>query len=142
MNLRNIHTVGIVPGQVEFKINHDANSGILNLVNYSVTNRYGQSITSKLIQTESYSIIALDIFQPLLPGFEYIINLDYTLEFDPSGIIFKTFELPLKENTRIPIWEGRYELELPESYQLTYLNYEDNDTVIENGKVTYILSES
>ncbi len=133
ISIRNIHDAGIIPGQVEFKIfNADSNQP-LTIVEYSAINRYGEDIRSKLFTTSDYTSIILDIFQPILPGFEYDITLSYVIEYEPSGIFFKRVEIPLKENTRVPILEGDVLIEIPQGRYFTYLSYEhENTSFVEN----------
>ncbi len=140
ISIRNVHDSGIIPGQVEFKIYAGEDSG-LNILNYSATNRYGADIKSKLVNTNSFSSIILDIYQPILPGFEYQINLNYILEYESSGIFFKRVELPLKENTRVPILDGEVIIEVPEGRSFTYLSYEDGVN-IESNKLVITLDEN
>lgn len=139
--LRNIHDVGIVPGQVEFKIlgTNQKNKG--NVLYYNVTDRYGNPIRSQISQTDTGTIILLDIFTPVLPGFEYKIDLKYTIEYDSSGIFFKNIQMPLMEKTLIPIQSGVVEVEVPDSYKITYINYKDANTVLEKSKVSWEVSK-
>jgi len=140
--LRNIHDVGIVPGQVEFKILGTKNSKNGKLTSYKVTNRYGDEIKSQTRETDTGSIILLDIFTPVLPGFEYKIDLKYTIEYESSGIFFKNIQLPLMEKTKIPIQTGIVEVTLPENYHITYIDYEDDKTILEDRKVTWEISKN
>ena len=135
MTLRNIHTVGIVPGSVEFKINKHVENSVSNIdvSNINVIDRYGNKISHKILETKDYSIIALEIFTPILPGFEYKIDLSYTIAYDPSGLFFKSFEIPTKEITTIPIQKSTLKLELPENYHFTYLSEISNNSNIQNN---------
>jgi hypothetical protein len=124
IELQNIHIVGIVPGRVEFKIGKkiEGSSSQINLDSYTIKDRYGSEIKSQLFETENNAIIAIDIFMPLLPGFKYLIDLDYTLSYDSSGLLFKSLEFPIKEDSSIEIDKGVFSIELPESKSFTYLN--------------------
>jgi hypothetical protein len=135
IELQNIHIVGIVPGRVEFKIgkNIKGSSSQINLDSYTIKDRYGAEIKSQLFETENDVVIAIDIFMPLLPGFKYLINLDYTLSYDSSGLLFKSLEFPIKEDSSIKIDKGVFSIELPKSKSFTYLNIpQTNFTIIEN----------
>lgn len=141
LSIRNVHDAGIIPGQVEFKIfNSDSNNPI-NIVEYSAKNRYGDDIRSKLLSTSDFSSIVLDIFQPILPGFEYDITLTYVMEYNPSGIFFKRVEIPLKEDTRVPILAGDVLIEVPESRYFTYLSYENENTTIQSNSASFSLQQ-
>lgn len=141
--LQNVHEVGIVPGEIEFKIGKSIYSDVsnVNIQNFKATNRYGNPINAKLVETDKYSIITLDIFTPVLPGFEYRINLDYSLIYEPEGIFFKRLQVPLKEDTQIPIERGTVELIIPSSYHFTYLSYIDNDTIVEDNTIKWELNK-
>ncbi len=141
--LRNVHEVGIVPGQVEFKIGKSLYDSVSNveLLDYKVLDRYGNPIKSQISDTGQFSTILLDIFTPILPGFEYKIDLYYTLEYNPEGIFFKRLQVPLKEITQIPIKKGTVELIIPDSYHFTYLSYTDNDTIVQDNSVAWEINE-
>lgn len=138
--LRNIHEVGIVPGQIEFKINGKSEG--LELLDYEVIDRYGREIRSSLVQTGDTYTIMLNIFSPILPGFDYKIDLKYSLAYEPAGIFFKRVEVPLKENTRIPILRGNVELLFPEKYSVTYTDYTDNNTTIHANTAIWDLDKN
>ncbi len=137
--LQNTQTVGIVPGQIEFKILTINNN--FKILNYFAKNKYGQNISSRLIKTKNYTTIMLSIFQPILPGFKYIINLNYKVSYEPSGFIFKKFQIPLKENVQIPIKSGTVEVELPKNVYFTYVDYVDNSTKVEKNKVIWKIND-
>ncbi|MDA3854769.1 MAG: hypothetical protein PF569_00820 [Candidatus Woesearchaeota archaeon] len=136
--LRNVHDVAIIPGQVDFKI---LTSNDVEVLEYTIKDRYDQEINSNIIETNEFSIIQTKIFTPLLPGFEYKLDLYYKLSLNPKGIFFKKLQIPLKENTRIPIKSGVINLEIPESYHYTALSYKDNSTIIESNKASWEINE-
>lgn len=135
--IQNTHTVGIVPGRVEFKINKDSDS--LSFIDDSlkVTNKYGINVKHKLIKTKNSFIIAVDIYTPILPGFKYNLNLDYKLNYNAHGFLFKSAVVPLKEDLSVPIKSGTLNLILEDNKKFTYLNYRDNSTILNKNKVTY-----
>ena len=137
--IRNVHDAGIIPGQVEFKIFNANSDAPLNIIEYSAKNRYGEDIRSRLASTSDFSSISLDIFQPILPGFEYEITLTYIIEYESSGIFFKRVEIPLKENTRVPILAGDVLIEVPENKYFTYLSYENDNTTISGNLASFSL---
>jgi hypothetical protein len=143
ISLQNTHIVGIVPGRVEFKIGKkiEGSSSNINLDSYTIKDRYGKEIKSLLFETETEAVIAIDIFMPLLPGFKYIIDLDYTLSYDSSGLLFKSLEFPIKEDSSIDIEQGLFTLELPESKSFTYLLIENTNISINQNIATWDISE-
>ena len=139
ITLQNTHIVGIVPGRVEFKIGKtvEGSSSDINLESYTIKDRYGADIKSQIFETANNVVIAIDIFTPLLPGFKYVIDLDYTLSYDSSGILFKSLEFPIREDTSIEIRQGTFSLEIPESKSFTYLEIYDTDVTINNSIATW-----
>lgn len=142
LKLRNVHDVGIVPGQIEFKIESLTDKKIGEVINYTATDRYGNNIRSYFRKSNGASYIILDIFTPVLPGFEYIINLDYQITYDSTGFFFKNLQVPLKEKTKIPIQKGTIEINIPENYHLTYLDFYDNTTIKEDNKIIWELTDT
>jgi len=99
LKLKNVYDVGIVPGQIEFKVGRGIDGSIDNLEVKDVVaiDRFGNVIKSQLRNTNDYSIIILDVYYPLLPGFEYEFNLVYTLAYKPGGIFFKVYRFLLEK---------------------------------------------
>ena len=89
------------------------------------------------MKLKNNTVIALDIFTPLLPGFEYIIEMDYTLAYDSSGLFFKNLEIPIKDENSVEVQNSIFTLKLPENYHYTYLSYTTDDTLIEGNEVTW-----
>lgn len=137
--LQNTHIVGIVPGRIEFKISKDVEGSVseLNLDSFKAVDRYGNDIKSQILETPKQTIIALDIFQPLLPGFQYIIDLDYKISYESSGLLFKNLQLPIKEDTSIEIIKGKFEIQLPNGKHFTYFSLSDINKTIENNTLSF-----
>jgi len=133
--LKNIHVTGIVPGSVEFKINKKINNSDfeINVTNIQVLDRYGNPIKFKTIETKDYTVIALNIFSPLLPGFEYKMDLYYTFEYESSGFVFKSLEVPIKEISTIPVEKGTFKITIPENYGFTYISFISNTSKIDKN---------
>lgn len=135
LTLKNVYDVGIVPGQIEFKIakGTEGSLGNIEVMDVKAVDRYGKEIKSQVRQTKDFSVIILDVYYPLLPGFEYQFDFYYKLSYEPGGIFFKSLQIPIREST-IPIEQGEFKVELPENYHFTYVNSEDGgESVIEDG---------
>lgn len=139
ISMRNIYERGIIPGQVEFKILDEHQS--MELLDFKAYNRYGQEIKSYVRDTQDFKVLGVDIFTPLLPGFEYEMTLRYTLSIEPSGLFFKTLTIPLKENTNLPILDGSLLIQVPEGKTYTYYSYEDNSTDISDNAIFWKFNE-
>jgi len=134
LTIKNIYDVGIVPGQIEFKVGKGADGSISNIgvKNVIAKDRFGNEIKTQVRSTKDYTLIILDIYYPLLPGFEYKFDLVYTIDYQPGGIFFKSLQIPLREST-IPIESGRFSVILPNNYYFTYLSSEGkNATIVKN----------
>ncbi len=134
LTLKNVYDVGIVPGQVEFKIGKgtEGSIGKIEIINAKAYDSFGNQIKTQVRQTSDYSVIILDVYYPLLPGFEYDFKLNYELAYEPGGIFFKSLQIPLREST-IPIESGEYKVVLPDNYKFTYLESEGGNGSIENN---------
>ncbi len=143
INLRNIHIVGIVPGRIEFKVGTGEKGSVsdLELSNVVALDRYGEPIRTQVFETNDAKIIALDIFTPILPGFEYIIDLSYTLSYDSSGLFFKNMEIPLKEQTSIEIQKGVFELSLPDNYYFTYISGNSSEQEVNDNVAKWSINK-
>ena len=135
IRLRNVHSVGIVPGRVEFSIGKKAKGSVskITVQNISALDRYGNKYPLQVFETADETRIAIDIFTPLLPGFEHIINLKYTIAYEDSGLFFKNLQIPLREDTSITIQRGEVSITLPEGRHFTYISDLPNSSVVEGN---------
>lgn len=131
LTLKNVYDVGIVPGQIEFKIGRGIDGSIDNLEvdNLSAYDSFGNEIKTQIRRTSDYTVIILDIYYPLLPGFEYEFDLFYKISYKPGGIFFKSLQIPLREST-IPIKGGEFKVVLPENYYFTYVESEGKNASV------------
>ncbi len=138
LSLKNVYDVGIVPGQVEFKIGRGTEGSIakIDILDVQAYDRFGTQIKSQVRTTKDYSVIILDIYYPLLPGFEYSFDLYYKLSYVPGGIFFKSLQIPLREST-IPIETGQFSVSLPGNYHFTYLDTDGKEVESEGGYATW-----
>lgn len=142
LTLKNVYDVGIVPGQIEFKIGKGVEGSVSNLEIQELyaVDSYGNQIKSQLRTTKDFSTIILDIYYPLLPGFEYTFDLYYKLSYEPGGIFFKSLQIPLREST-IPIQAGEFKVLLPENFYFTYLDSEGKNATIEKNVATWTIKD-
>lgn len=142
LNLKNVYDVGIVPGQIEFKIGKGTEGSIANIdvLDVKAVDRFGTEIKSQVRKTKDYSVIILDIYYPLLPGFEYSFDLYYKLSYEPGGIFFKSLQIPLREST-IPIELGEFSVQLPNNYHFTYIDTQGKETDIDGNYATWDIKD-
>jgi len=142
LTLKNVYDVGIVPGQIEFKIGRGIDGSVGNLQIGKVTafDSFNNQIKTSVRETESYTVIVLDVYYPLLPGFEYNFFLNYGISYEPGGIFFKSLQIPLREST-IPINSGEFKVILPENYHFTYLYSDESEGIISDGVATWEIKD-
>jgi hypothetical protein len=140
--LQNVHTVGIVPGQIEVRIQKGllGDDPSVKLISYKVYDRFDKEIRSKLLETNNEYIIILYVFSPLLPGFEYRVKLNYNVEVNSKGIFFYLLRIPLNEDSPIPVKTSSVELRIPEGYKLSYVEYKDNSTILTKTSAKWIVT--
>ena len=138
LTLKNVYDVGIVPGQIEFKIGKGTEGSVnkIKLEDIKAYDSFGNEIKTQVRETNEYSTIILDVFYPLLPGFEYDFNLYYSLSYESGGIFFKSLQIPLREST-IPIEKGNFRVQLPENYHFTFLSSDGVNSSIEGDIATW-----
>ena len=134
LTLKNVYDVGIVPGQIEFKIakGEDGSVNDLKVINVSSKDQFGKDIKTQVREIGDYTVIILDIYYPLLPGFEYKFTLNYKLSYKPGGLFYKSLNIPLREST-IPIKSGKFEVILPKSYRFTYFGTNEESRTVEKN---------
>lgn len=139
LSLKNVFDVGIVPGQVEFKVARGEEGGANNIeiVEASAVDQYGTPIKTTIRNGDQFSVIVLDVFYPLLPGFEYGFELDYRFSYQPEGIFFKSLNVPLREST-IPIEDGTFRVNLPQNTGFTYISEEGYNGTVDKAAVWMI----
>ena len=143
LSLKNVYDVGIVPGQIEFKIGKGIDGSIANIevVDVVAVDRFGTEIKTQVRETKDFSVIILDVYYPLLPGFEYDFDLYYKLAYQPGGLFFKSLQIPLREST-IPIEQGLFNVQLPSNYHFTYLDTEGKEAEINDNFATWEIKDN
>lgn len=143
LKLKNVYDVGIVPGQIEFKVGKgvDGSAKNLEISDVKAVDRFGNNIKTQLRNTNDFSVIILDVYYPLLPGFEYEFNLYYKVAYEPGGIFFKSLQIPLREST-IPIEKGDFTVILPENYHFTYLGSETQNATITGNVANWKIKDN
>ena len=136
IHLRNVHDVGIVPGEFEFVLFSSDHEDI-ELQNIVIKDRYDNDIKFRIIDSVDKKSIVMNLITPILPGFEYVIKMNYTFSYEDSGLLFKRMQVPLKEETRLPVLSGTVEIDIPSSKSFTYLSHTDNSTMINGSSVRY-----
>lgn len=136
LKIKNTHTVGIIPGEMEFQVGNKNKNFIVASV--KAYDNFDNELKTKVVEYNNYSKIEVNVEYPILPGFEYDFKVEYILEFDKSGIFFKTLEIP-KDESSIKIENKNVKINLPQGYSLTYANEnystgEKNEIILQDFK--------
>lgn len=135
IHLRNTHSVGIVPGEFEFELyQYDEE---FNIIDFDVVDELGNTITTRLIENDNKTSLIMNLFTPILPGFEYTFTVSYTFEFRSSGLLFNRLEVPIIQETQLPTKSGKLEIIIPKNKRFTYVSQQSNQTDISINKLSF-----
>lgn len=120
ISLENIHIIGLIPGEVEFNVGNE--NLVLNRDSIRAVDIYENIIEFEVREDEDQNqFLILNLQYPILPEFTYTFTLDYSLEFRPKGIFFKTLEIPSIMSS-IPVIEGDFTITIPPLNSITYVH--------------------
>lgn len=141
LSLKNVYDIGIVPGQVEFKVARGIESREPVVIeDVRAIDQFGNEISTHIRAADDSTVIVLDIYYPLLPGFEYSFDLYYKFNYEPGGIFFKSLQIPIREST-IPINDGEFQVNLPSGYSFTHLSSEGFNETIEGNTARWDIKD-
>lgn len=135
LTLKNNYDKSILPGQIEFRVGSGTldSATSINLSNIKAVGENNRNISYTYREFEDYSSLILDVYYPLLSGFEYDFQLEYELKLESGGIFFKNLQIPLKDSS-IPIEEGTFEVILPKNNYFTYAGELDEYATINGNR--------
>lgn len=139
ISLKNTHTVGFIPGIVEFNVGNEELQ--LEVLSISTKDIYGNYIEHRVRSENNSKIIELNVEYPVLPGFEYTFYLNYTLKYNPKGIFFKNIKIPTSQSS-IPLREGDLKISIPSNSYFTYVESKNNFTEIDNKNIEIDLTST
>ena len=132
ITLKNTHTVGFIPGEVEFIVGNE--NLRLEIVSINSVDTYGNTIKHSIQNKNNSKGIMLNIQYPILPGFEYTFFLNYTLKFNPKGIFFKNINLPTSQSS-IPIDNEILTITIPNNNYFTHISSKNNITKLSSKEI-------
>lgn len=143
LTLKNNYDRSILPGQIEFRVGSGTldSATSINLSNIRAVGQNGENISYTYREYEDYSSLILDVYYPLLSGFEYEFQLEYELKLESGGIFFKNLQIPLKDSS-IPIEDGTFEVILPKNNYFTYAGELDEYATINGNKGVWDLQNN
>ena len=133
LKIKNIYDVGIIPADIEIEIGSKEAINILFVDAYDV---YGNRIKSRVKEYNDATIVILDVDYPILPGFEHEFYVNYTLQYEPKGIFFKSLSLPIGDSS-IPIEKGTFRISLPKGHSFTYVDASINHTELSKNEIVW-----
>ncbi len=119
--LKNVGSNPIIPGELHFKL-HEIKKGKkipIDVYDFKVTNYYNKELKSRIVKGNQETDLVVSIWEPVLPKFTYKINIQYSINFEPKGILFHEIKIPMEETT-IPIRSSTQQLLLDKKYHITY----------------------
>jgi hypothetical protein len=121
MTLTNVARNPVIPGELHFKLYQEQGGDRtpIPVLNFVATNDRGQTLSTKIVNRDDQTNLAVTVWDPLLPGFSYHFKVSYEMEFEPSGILFYELRIP-REDTTIPIQESAQTVLLDGGYHITY----------------------
>lgn len=132
ISLKNTHSVGFIPGEVEFNVGDEKLK--LEILSVKSKDTYGNYIEHRVKNVNESRIIVLNVEYPVLPGFEYTFYLNYTLKIKPKGIFFKSIQIPTSQSS-IPLENGELKIAIPDNNYFTYIQSKNNITQINKKQI-------
>ncbi len=133
--LQNVGSNPIIPGELHFRL-HEIRKGekVASAVSLlQAQNDFDKKLNTRKLETAEETDIVVSVWEPVLPQFTYVVFLDYSLDFEPKGLLFYEITVPLEETT-IPIKDQKQSLYLPNRYRVTYAPGAEVKLVEEDGK--------
>ena len=139
VTIKNNGQVPIIPGELHFRFfeQDGADRRAIEVSNVQAQSSRGVELTTKSVSRGDEQDVSVQVWDPLLPGFDYTFTMQYDIAFEASGILFHEISLP-QEQTTIPIVEETTTFELDDRYHVTYapeteVNKLSGNTVVQWG---------
>lgn len=119
--MKNIGQAPVIPGELHFRLfEQDGKEKIpIVVTDLQATGSRGADLDAVILQREDETDLSVQVWDPLLPGFNYDFTMSYEMQFEPSGIFFHEITLP-REETTIAIRRERTEFRLADNFHVTY----------------------
>ncbi len=118
--LRNVGNTPVIPGEISFRTYEiDGGSTVPSEINEVLAQDNTGEIDSRVEESDEYSELIVHIWNPILPGFDHPISIEYEIDFSPSGILFNEVVFPIEETT-IPIQDSSTEFLMPRRNSVTF----------------------
>ena len=121
VTIKNNGQVPIIPGELHFRFfeqDGDTTHSI-DVSNVQATSATGETLTTRAVDRGNEQDVSVQIWNPLLPGFDYSFTMSYDIEFETSGVLFHEINLP-REQTTVPIINEQTRFLLEDKYYVTY----------------------
>lgn len=143
VRLRNVGKTPIIPGELHFRLyeRRGDEKVPIAVTDFTAASGRGESLGTTVSERSSETDLSVQIWNPLLPGFSYEFSMQYTMDFDPSGVLFYEITLP-REETTIAIQNEETSFVLEDGYHVTYAPGGEIGTLSGNTVVNWEGSES
>ncbi|MFW6013998.1 MAG: hypothetical protein ACOCZ6_01975 [Nanoarchaeota archaeon] len=136
VTIQNLDSNPIIPGELHFRI-HELEGGERvpsKIENFRTSNEHGMEMESKEVEGSDETELVVSMWEPILPNFNYNIQMSYDIVFEPQGLLFHELIVPM-EDTTVPIKNTENEFHLPSNYHVTYAEEADVRKVEREGEV-------
>ncbi|MEM4396069.1 MAG: hypothetical protein QXR30_00175 [Candidatus Woesearchaeota archaeon] len=116
IEIENYGQVGIVPGEMIFRILNVKESDIINI---SAKDEFGNTFPVKINPSDDFVEVVVENYIPIFAQSKQKVFIDYTIKSNLKGLLFYSFEYPLMD-TSIPIQNGKIIIIPGKNLYLTY----------------------
>ena len=138
VTIRNNGQSPIIPGELHFRFYEEQGDTTRSILvsNVEAHAETGEELSTRSVDRGNEQDVSVQIWNPLLPGFEYSFTMSYDIEFKTSGILFHEINLP-REQTTVPIINERTRFILSDNYYITYAPNTEVNQITGNSVVEW-----
>lgn len=120
--LRNIGSNVVIPGEMFFEISEQHGGNFRPAtVRDSIALSGSTELVSRITEHTEHTDVSVQIWNPILPGFDYTFSLSYEMDFRPQGVFFHEVVFPVERmRESIDVRNRNTRMMLPTRYSITY----------------------
>lgn len=121
VTIKNNGQAPIIPGELHFRFfeqEGDEKQSIL-IDNVAAESQTGETLRTRSVDRGDEQDVSVQVWNPLLPGFDYTFTMRYDIMFETEGLLFHEISLP-REQTTVAIENERTRFYLDDKYHVTY----------------------
>ncbi len=121
VTIRNTGQAPIIPGEMHFRFSEQIGDQLqaIDVSNVQAIDTNDNELQTRSVTRGNEQDVSVQIWDPLLPGFEYSFQMSYDLEMRTSGLLFHEINLP-REQTTVPIVNEETRFLIADNYHVTY----------------------